>query len=55
MSSSSKVLLVNSDRDLSEALIADLKIEITVKSEDEQEQLFEELSKRGYKCRVLTL
>ena len=41
--------------DLSEALIADLKIEITVKSEDEQEQLFEELSKRGYKCRVLTL
>jgi len=41
--------------DLSEALIADLKLEITVKSEDEQEQLFEELSKRGYKCRVLTL
>jgi len=41
--------------DLSEALITDLKIEITVNSEDEQEQLFEELSKRGYKCRVLTL
>ena len=41
--------------DLSENLIADLKIEISVKSEEEQEELFNELSKRGFKCRVLTL
>lgn len=42
-------------KDLSDELEIEYKLEITLQSEEEQEQLYNELSKKGYICRVLTL
>lgn len=41
--------------DLSDKLQEEFKLEITLSSESEQEELFNELEERGYQCRVLTL
>jgi ParB-like chromosome segregation protein Spo0J len=41
--------------DLSDKLELQYKIEVEVISEKEQEQLYNELTKKGYKCRILTL
>jgi len=42
-------------KDLSDELNSEFKIEIECQSESEQEQLFNEFQKKGYKCRILTL
>lgn len=41
--------------DLSEQLDVQFRVEITCADEREQENLFNELSERGYQCRILTL
>ena len=41
--------------DLSDKLELQFKLEIDVTSEKEQEELYNELTKRGYICRILTL
>jgi hypothetical protein len=41
--------------DLSDKIELQYKIEIDVTSEKEQEQLFNELTNKGYICRILTL
>ena len=43
------------DGDLSDKIAPEYKIEIDCGSEQRQEQLFDELTKRGYVCRILTL
>lgn len=42
-------------KDLSEQLEVQFRVEITCKDEAEQEAMFNELSERGYQCRILTL
>lgn len=42
-------------KDLSDSIEVSFKIEIECISENDQEKLFNELTKKGYKCRVLTL
>ena len=40
--------------DMSDKITEQYKIEIELLSEREQEQVFNELTKKGYKCRILT-
>lgn len=42
-------------KDISFQIETDYKLEIELSNEKDQSELFEELTKRGYKCRVLTL
>ena len=42
-------------KDLSDKIDLQYKIEVEVISEKEQEELYNELTKRGYECRILTL
>lgn len=41
--------------DLSDKIDVEYKLEITCTNESEQEQMFNELTGRGYECRILTL
>ena len=41
--------------DLSDKIDYEFKLEITLKSESEQEAMFNELTDRGFECRILTL
>lgn len=41
--------------DLSDKIDYEFKLEITLESESEQEAMFNELTDRGFKCRILTL
>ena len=41
--------------DLSDSIELQYKIEVDVTSEKEQEQLYNDLTKKGYKCKILTL
>jgi hypothetical protein len=43
------------EKDLSDSLTMDFKIEVTLTCEEEQEDLFNKLVNEGYECRVLTL
>jgi ParB/RepB/Spo0J family partition protein len=43
------------EEDLSDKIELQYKIEVEVTSEREQEELYNELTKKGYKCRILTL
>lgn len=47
--------LPKESKDLSNDISFDYKLEITLSNENEQEQLYNELIKRGYECRILTL
>lgn len=42
-------------KDLSDDIEVDFKIEISLISEKDQEQLYNRLTKEGYECRILTL
>ena len=42
-------------KDLSDSLIMEFKLEIETISESEQEQLYNELIERGFACKILTL
>jgi len=42
-------------KDISNEIKSDFKIEITVKSESEQQKIYEELTERGIQCHLLTL
>lgn len=42
-------------KDVSDNFQFEYKIEITCANEREQEQMFNEMQERGYKCRILTL
>lgn len=42
-------------KDLSGKINYEFKLEITCKTESEQEQMYNELTERGYQCRILTL
>lgn len=42
-------------KDLSDDISFEYKLEITLSNETEQEQLYNELIERGYKCRILIL
>jgi hypothetical protein len=44
-----------STKDLSERIESKFMIEVICASESEQEQLYNELTKKGYQCRLLTL
>lgn len=46
---------VDDKQDLSEQLDVQFRLEISFDSEKDQEAMFNELSSRGFKCRVLTL
>ena len=41
--------------DLSDSIDYEFKVEITCETESEQEKMYNELTERGFKCRVLTL
>ena len=41
-------------KDMSDNITEEYKIEIELTSEREQEQVYNELTKKGYKCRILT-
>ena len=41
--------------DLSDSIDYEFKLEITCETESEQEKMYNELTERGFKCRVLTL
>lgn len=41
--------------DISETFETEFKLEITLENESEQEKLYNELTAKGYECRVLTL
>lgn len=41
--------------DLSENIEQQFRIEVILESEEQQEQLFNELTQKGYTCRILTL
>ena len=41
--------------DLSDKIDYEFKLEITCQTEAEQEQMYNELTERGFKCRILTL
>lgn len=43
------------DDDISGELTLELRVEVEVESENEQEKLYNELTQRGYLCRILTL
>ena len=43
------------NKDLSDDISFEYKLEITLSNESEQEQLYNELVKKGYECRILTL
>lgn len=45
----------NEKQDLSDEVRPDFKIEVTCANETEQEELYNEMVERGYKCKVLTL
>jgi len=48
--------VINSEEiDLSEDLKENFRIEILLKSEEDQEKLYNELIEKGYECRLLTL
>lgn len=42
------------NKDISEKILEQYKIEIDLISEKEQEKIYNELNKRGFKCRILT-
>ena len=44
----------NDVRDISDNISEEYRVEIELNSEREQEQVFNELTKKGYKCRILT-
>ena len=44
----------NEPQDMSDNISAEYRIEIELKSEKEQEKIFEELTNKGYVCRILT-
>ena len=44
----------NDVRDISDNINEEYRVEIELNSEREQEQVFNELTKKGYKCRILT-
>ena len=43
------------DKDLSNDISFDYRLEITLSNENDQEELYNELVERGYECRILTL
>lgn len=43
------------DKDLSDSITMEYKLEVECATETEQEQLYNEFINRGYKCKVLTL
>jgi len=43
------------ETDLSDRIDFEFKLEIDCKNEETQQQLFEEFTKKGYECRILTL
>lgn len=43
------------NKDLSDDILFEYKLEITLSNENDQEQLYNELIERGYECRILTL
>lgn len=47
--------IVNETKDLSDKIKSEYKLEIDCGNEELQQQLFNEMSERGYTCRVLTL
>ena len=46
---------MNDKEDLSDKIDYEFKLEITCESESEQEQMYNELTERGFQCRILTL
>ena len=44
----------NEPEDISDNISAEYRLEIELKSEKEQEKIFEELTNKGYVCRILT-
>ena len=44
----------NDVNDISDNISEEYRVEIELNSEREQQQIFEELTKKGYKCRILT-
>ena len=44
----------NDVNDISDNISEEYRVEIELNSEREQEQVFNELTKKGYKCRILT-
>ena len=44
----------NDVNDISDNISEEYRVEIELKSEREQEQVFNELTKKGYQCRILT-
>ena len=46
---------VNDKEDLSDKIDYEFKLEITCETEAEQEKMYNELTERGYQCRILTL
>ena len=44
----------NDVNDISDNINEEYRVEIELTSEREQEQVFNELTKKGYKCRILT-
>ena len=46
---------IGNEKDLSEKLEYEFKIEVTLDTEEEQEKLYNELTNNGYICRILTL
>lgn len=43
------------DKDISDDINFELKVEITCESEEQQQSLYDELTERGLQCRILTL
>lgn len=43
------------NKDLSDDILFEYKLEITLSNENDQEKLYNELIERGYECRILTL
>tara|TARA_R110001583_G_scaffold12606_7_gene55738 strand:- start:5323 stop:5835 length:513 start_codon:yes stop_codon:yes gene_type:complete len=50
-----KFELTEDDKDYSNILIESLRVEVEMENEEEQEKLYNELTQKGYKCRILTL
>lgn len=46
---------VNDKEDLSDKIDYEFKLEITCETESEQEKMYNELTERGFQCRILTL
>ena len=49
------IVIDSEEKDLSEDLKENFRIEILLKSEEDQEKLYNELIEKGYECRLLTL